>query len=350
MTERSERSDLLDFQSRLLAYIAMREPDGRTPRIEGLERLGGGSSREMYRLRLYRDDQTAPRRIILRKDPPAQGLVSLSERRTEYSVIRSLTETGIPVPKVFWLEEDPRHLGAPFFALSEITGCETETALLSRAPYSDLRESIAKDKWSILGRLAKLDPAALGLSQILEDIAPEDCWKRELDVWETMFERNRLAHQPILAATIRHLRRNPPKPPRKISLVHGDFRTGNFLYGSDGRVHGILDWEMAHLGDPLEDLAYSLSIQWALGNPDLRGNLAQLDQAVSWWEAASDLTVDRDALLWWRLFSTVKCQGLWASGAAGWCGGVNRDMVMVAAAWSCGATHEREALELMGRL
>jgi aminoglycoside phosphotransferase (APT) family kinase protein len=268
----------------------------------------------------------------------------------EFGVIKALHGSGVPVPEVFWLEEDPGPLGAPFFALAEITGCETSGSLFATSAYRDARAAIAQDKWSILGRLARLDPDELGLTGLLPCPAPDEVWRRELDFWEAMVEDNRQGPQPITSATIRHLRRNPPPPPARLAIVHGDFRTGNFLFAADGRVHGILDWEMAHLGDPLEDLAYSLSRQWAMGNGDLRGNLAPLDQAIAHWEQASGMRADPQALHWWRLFSTVKCQGLWASGAAGWRSGLNRDMVMVMAAWSCGATHEREALELMDRL
>jgi aminoglycoside phosphotransferase (APT) family kinase protein len=348
-------SDALEeLAQRLAAYIEARTPaEGRTL-VEGLDRLPGGSSREMYRFRLSRlgaDGRPGPsRRLILRKDPPGQGLVSLSERRMEFGVIEALQGSGVPVPEVFWLEEDPRHLGAPFFVLAEITGCETNGALFATPAYRELRASVAEDKWSILGRLAGLDPGPLGIADLLPVVAPQDVWRRELDFWEAMVEENLQGPQPVTSAAIRYLRRNPPPPPKRLAVVHGDYRTGNFLFGADGRVHGILDWEMAHLGDPLEDLAYSLSHQWAMSGGELRGNLAPLDVAIGHWEHASGLDADREGLRWWRLFSTVKCQGLWASGAAGWRTGINRDMVMVMAAWSCRATHEREALELMERL
>ena len=69
-------------------------------------------------------------------------------------------------------------------------------------------------------------------------------------------DRNELEPQPIIRAAIRWLRANPPPPPERVSVVHGDYRVGNFLYTKEG-IHGIVDWEMAHLGDPLEDLAWS---------------------------------------------------------------------------------------------
>lgn len=334
--------------TRLKVYIGQRAPEPGEVSIEGLERLGAGSSREMYRCRIVRNGEE--RRIILRMDPPGQGLVAMSERRIEYAVIHALRDTAVPVPEVFWLEQDPAHLGGPFFAMTEIAGCETDGALFDSKPWSGLRGSVGRDKWSIMGALARLDPSRLGLLEVIPARDPALAWREQLDFWEAMLEANRLGPQPVTAATIRHLRRNPPPPPAKIALVHGDYRTGNFLFGPDGRVHAVLDWEMAHLGDPLEDLAYSLTRQYASADGLLAGNLAAPEQAIGWWEQASGLTVNRQALLWWRLFTTVKFQGLWASGANGWQSGQNADIVMVSASWSCGATHEREALGLMGKL
>ncbi len=336
------------LSDRLKAYIAWREPDLGEPRIEGVERLGAGSSREMYRCRVSRPSDE--RRIILRMDPPGQGLVAASERRVEYGVIAALRDTQIPVPEVFWLEEDPAHMGAPFFAMTEITGCETDGALFASEPFASLRGSVGRDKWSIMGRLARLDPAELGITGLFAPNDPAQVWREQLDFWEAMLAANRLGTQPVTAATIRHLRRNPPSPPKQIALVHGDYRTGNFLFGPDGHVHAVLDWEMAHLGDPLEDLAYSLTRQYASADGLLAGNFAKQEQAIDWWEQASGLKVDPHALLWWRLFTTVKFQGLWASGASGWQRGENEDIVMISASWSCGATHEREALNLLGKL
>lgn len=336
------------LEARLKAYVGQREPELGEPAIEGLERLGAGSSREMYRCRIVRNGED--RRIILRMDPPGQGLVAMSERRIEYGVIDSLKSSDVPVPEVFWLEQDPTHLGAPFFAMTEITGCDTDGALFDAEPWSGLRGSVGRDKWRIMGALARLDPAELGITGLFPACIPADAWRDQLDFWEAMVEMNRLGPQPVTAATIRHLRRNPPPPPSRIALVHGDYRTGNFLFGPDGRVHSVLDWEMAHLGDPLEDLAYSLTRQYASADGVLAGNLTTMEQAIGWWEQASGLAVDPRALLWWRLFTTVKFQGLWASGANGWHSGENEDIVMVSASWSCGATHEREALTLMGKL
>ena len=77
--------------------------------------------------------------------------------------------------------------------------------------------------------------------------------------YQRLFERH---PQPIVRAAIRRLRRNPPGPPERISVVHGDYRSGNFMHDGHGKILGVLDWEMVHLGDAVEDLAWCFDPLW----------------------------------------------------------------------------------------
>lgn len=86
--------------------------------------------------------------------------------------------------------------------------------------------------------------------------------RHELDYWASVIEADALHPQPIAEAARRWLERHLPPPGPRLALVHGDYRTGNLLYDGEGRIRGVLDWEMAHLGDPLEDLAWSLDPLW----------------------------------------------------------------------------------------
>ena len=80
--------------------------------------------------------------------------------------------------------------------------------------------------------------------------------KQELDKWVKVIRDDSISIEPILEAGIRYLYRNPPEENAHQCLVHGDYRSGNFLY-LENKVTGILDWEMAHIGNPLEDLAWA---------------------------------------------------------------------------------------------
>jgi len=292
--------------------------------------------------------QPRERRLILRRDPSA-SLID-TDRKIEFAAYKSFFATSVPVPEVLWLEDDASHLGSPFFISVEMTGLQTSTALLQMEPYVSHQRKIAEQKWSILGAIASHDPAALGLVGTMEWVEPAQCLKRELDYWEGVLDSDELIPQPIIRAAIRWLRRNPPPPAQKISVVHGDYRTGNFLFDEQGRIHGILDWEMAHLGDPLEDLGWSLNRVWCWARDDRRGGLVPREQAVAIWEKASGLKADADALHWWELFATVKGQGIWVSSAHAWETGENKDPILVLSSWALMNSQDRAALELMGRL
>jgi aminoglycoside phosphotransferase (APT) family kinase protein len=338
-------------EERIAAYIARRLPGASEVVVDGLARISGGASRETYRFRLrYRASDGAPmeRPLILRRDPP-DSLID-TDRRNEFEAYRAFHGSAVPVPEMLWLEETSGPLDFPFFIAEEIAGFEASPAAISLPPYSAHREKFGRRKWTILGEIAKADPAALGLTKVMALVAPQDCWKRELDYWEGVIDADELAPQPIMRAAIRWLRANPPPPAQKISVVHGDFRTGNFLYDAEGEIHGVLDWEMSHLGDPLEDLGWGLNRIWCWAGGDLRGALLPREEAIAIWEEASGLKADPAALHWWELFNCVKGQGIWVSAAKAFSDGQNRDPIMIVSSWRLLNAQDRAALELMGRL
>ena len=145
--------------------------------------------------------------------------------------------------------------------------------------------------------------------------------------------------EPIVRAAIRWLRRNPPPPPERLAIVHGDYRTGNFLFDEQGRVTAILDWEMCHLGDPLEDLGWALDPLWAGTTPERPGQLLDRTRGLSTWEGASGLTVDQNALRWWEIFAHVKGSAIWISGSREYASGTNHDPVLLISGWLCTARH-----------
>ena len=341
---------MASLEERLADYIRLKMPQAREVRVDQLEQISGGASRQTYRFRLshIEDGQARERALILRRDPAA-SLID-TDRKIEFAAYRAFFNTPVPVPEVLWLEEDSRHLGSPFFIGVELRGFEASPGKILMEPYASHHREIAEQKWSILGEIAKQDPVRLGLVGTMEAVARDQCWARELDYWEGVLDSDELIPQPIMRAAIRWLRRNPPPPAQKVSVVHGDFRTGNFLFDESGRIHGILDWEMAHLGDPLEDLGWSLNRVWCWARDDRRGGLIPREDAIRIWERASGLKAEPAAIHWWELFATVKGQGIWVSSAHAWETGENKDPILVLSSWSLMNSQDRAALELMRRL
>lgn len=346
MTEASTSS----LAERLAAYAAHRLSDAAQPRVRALERIFGGASRETWRFVLeYGEGEAAvSRRLILRRDP--EGSLIETERAVEFAVLRGFHGTGVPVPEPLWLEAERHWLDHPFFVMEELVGFESSPQLVVAPPYAAHAAKLARQKWSILGEIARADPKALALGDVMEPVAPDACWSRELAYWEARIDRDEMAPQPVIRAAIRWLRRHPPPPAQKVGVVHGDYRTGNFLYDADGNIRAILDWEMAHLGDPLEDLAWGINPVWRWARDGRAGGLAHRDEAIRIWEEASGLRAEPASLHWWEVFSSVKGQAIWISGAREFSTGRNQDPILALSSWLMGNSQDRAALYDLGHL
>jgi aminoglycoside phosphotransferase (APT) family kinase protein len=334
------------IETGLARFVAARLPDVSNVLVDEVDRIHGGASRQTYRLRLQydQDGRAIERRLILRRDPESSLIET--ERSVEFAAYRAMLGTAIPVPEALWLEEGDDWLGAPFFVMEELQGYASDLTELVSPPYAELADKLAESKWSILGELARMDPTDVGLHQAFEVPEREECWRRELDKWEAILDEEERTPQPVTRAAIRWLRRNPPPPPARVGIVHGDYRSGNFLFNTEG-VQAILDWEMAHLGDPLEDLGWSLSPLWHIAKDDRAGGLVVPEQAIAIWEKAAGRPADRDALYWWQLFGCVKGQAIWVTAAKQYVEGPNKDVVLALSAWSIALSQDVGTLAVM---
>jgi aminoglycoside phosphotransferase (APT) family kinase protein len=333
---------------KLAAYLSGKL--GRPAEVVNLDRISGGASRETYRfvLRAPIDGTRFERRLILRLDPQASLIET--DRRTEFAAIAAFQGSDVPVPEPLWIETDAADLGAAFMVMTEIAIGEAHPFKLMQPPFARHSAATGQQKWTMLGAIARADPKSGGFAGIVAPVEPHACWRRELGLWEAMIDADQLEPQPIQRAAIRWLRRNPPPPAQRISIVHGDYRTGNFLVNQEGSICGILDWEMAHLGDPLEDLAWSLNRVWYFNNDERSGGLLPRQQAIAIWEKSSGLVAHPQALHWWELFSCVKGQAIWISAAREFQAGKNRDSIMAVAGWMQSTSQDRASLELLGHL
>jgi aminoglycoside phosphotransferase (APT) family kinase protein len=261
------------LQHRLIRYIGIKIPDAKNILVDRIERIVGGASRDTYRFRLQysQQNQAVERFLIIRLDP-ADSLID-TERRIEFFAYQAFFKTDVPVPEMLWLEEDTGHLGTQFFIAVELTGLQSNAAVMLSPEFAPSHARLAEQKWSILGKMTRHDPAGLGLDRIMQPVTPETAWLRELNYWEHVLDKDEVTPQPVIRWAIRWLRANPPPPAQKITVVHGDYRSGNFLFDMQGNIHGILDWEMAHLGDPLEDLGWGFNRVWCFAKDDRRGGL-----------------------------------------------------------------------------
>ena len=286
--------------------------------------------------------------FVLRKDPPASLLDT--SREAEYAYYTSFVGTSVPVPTMRWLEPDPAHLGGPFFIMERVTGGETAPATLHTPPYQPVHAQIARRMYETLAAVASFDWRESPIARVAEAPALDTAWSIQLRHWERIVDDNELSPQPIVRAAIRWLRANPPPPAQRVSVVHGDYRVGNFMYTVDGRIIAVFDWEMAHLGDPIEDLAWSMNESWQWANKDGRpGGIITVDEACRAWSAASGLQVDAHALRWWRIFCDVKCQGIWLTGTKSFQDGRTRELILPVISYMLVNSQDEALLRSMGR-
>ncbi|MEQ9143831.1 MAG: phosphotransferase family protein [Parvibaculaceae bacterium] len=334
-----------DIAEKIAVYLAHRNPDASDVRVSDVSRIHGGASRETYRFRATWQEggKACERALILRRDPEASLIET--ERDVEFNAYRAFHPTGLPVPEPLYLETETKWLERPFFVMEQIEGCEAASPF-GPDPYGAHAEKIGEQFWRHLGNIAGQDPASIGFADKTEYPDPSSCWKTALDYWEGEIDGDTLCPQPIAKGAIRWLRRNPPPPPKKISVVHGDYRTGNFLFNGEGEIRAILDWEMCHLGDALEDVAWASDPLWAFNDPR-PGSMIERERAYAIWSEQSGIEIDPVALRWWEVFNTVKGLAIWISAGKEYDAGTNADPIMAFSSWYCTDVHNRQLASWM---
>ena len=319
-----------DLSSAFLAYYS--EFQKKDFSLISFERIFGGASRETYKI-IVKDNSDNEERLVLRLSQDSSLIET--EQKTEYLAYSAFQESNVPVPILIDMSEENSKLGAPFMLMRELKG-EAASPFTSNI-YAPHEVDLGKQFWSILGEIAKKEID----KDIFRDFIGEvekPFWKNELDKWVKIIHEDSIGIEPILEAGIRHLYRNPPKESETISMVHGDYRSGNFLY-SENKITGILDWEMAHLGDPLEDLGWALSPIWSWQDKDRPAYLLKREDALKIWEETSNISINKDDLNWWELFAAVKGMAIWISAGNEFKSGTNIDPINLFSAWIPGDIH-----------
>lgn len=313
--------------------------------ISDIHPLYGGASRILALFKIKgEDDPSFARRLVLRMDPPSSFVES--EREKEFAALEALHKTKVPVPEPIFLDSEGDLLGAPFFVMSEVPNGRA-SGFFDIEPYGSSAAIVGEDVFTAMGHLATIDPGKHGLPDLL-DGAQTNPAEHQLDHWERVLKECETEPQPILRSGIRALKRRMPAPPEKLSIVHGDFRSGNFLIDDAGHLLALLDWEFVHIGDPMEDLAWCCDSLWAHHDPARVGGMVSLPAAVSYWENASGIKVDHDKFEWWRMFSAVRGMVMWTSSAAQFLSADAPNSAMMAFPdVVCRPVHERTIVEFL---
>lgn len=275
--------------------------------VENVQRLAGGASKEQFLFTLVRPGEFKEK-LVLRMDPTNSVLET--SRVQEFEILEAMHGV-VPVPEVRFLDKDGRWLGLPGMVTTFVSGTTKPTQ--GGAGVSGLgtgftqawREQLTPQFIDILARIHRFDFRSAILPHFgIPDDNPEQAALWRVNLWSRVWRESTTEPCPIFAVTESWLRSNLPKC-EELVLVHGDFRTGNYLFDEDSKkITAILDWELAHIGDFHEDIAWSLVEIFGGRSEDdiyLCSNLMSVDDYVANYEAATGRTVNRKTLLFYRI-------------------------------------------------
>ncbi|WP_293859712.1 phosphotransferase family protein [uncultured Alsobacter sp.] len=267
MTSLGEIKGAVDFEpARLAEHLSTRLPFARGPM--SLARISGGQSNPTYIVSF--PDGAA----VLRKKPAGVTLPSAHAVDREFRVLNALSQTSVPVPRALLYEADPAVIGTPFYLMDKLEGrVFHDCALPGIAPQD--RRAMYFSMAETLAALHAVDPAAVGLGDFGR---PGSYFARQLARWSRQWEESPTQDIPELDAVVEWLSAKLPADDGRSSVAHGDFRLGNLMFHpTEPRVVGILDWELATLGDPLADLGFCC-MTWH-SSPDEYSGILGLDLA-----------------------------------------------------------------------
>jgi aminoglycoside phosphotransferase (APT) family kinase protein len=215
----------------------------------------------------------------------------------------ALRASAVPVPCVYLWSDDPSILGDPFFIAEKVPG-DAPIPWGDEDGIPDERRGLLGAQFAdTLGDIHAADWTSSGLAKFAAGLTCENVAARELQRWEANYRRWALRSYPMLHRVLAWLREHPPLAPR-ICIVHGDYRLGNFLEVG-GRITAILDWELVHLGDPHEDLAWVCLPQYRGGTP-LMSKLIIREDLYARHELKTGRAVEPASIYFYTLFALVK--------------------------------------------
>ena len=298
------RMDVHEMEQRLAAFIA-RQVGVDHVAVTGLRRLAGGASREIWSLDVTyaRGGARVEMPLVLRRDPSAA--VAGAQRRDEFDLLRAAHATGVPVPKVHWVDDGSGGLGGQFFLMDRVDGETLARRLLRDDAYAGARRVMTGQLGRILATIHRIDRTAHGLGFLAEPAVGRSPAADELERYEQILRGISPDPHPAFELAIRWLRQRIPPGDERV-VVHGDFRIGNVIFGPEG-VRAVLDWELAHVGDPMEDLAWICVRSWRFGNDHLPvGGIGRREDLFRAYADASGRAVDPERVRFWEVLGNLK--------------------------------------------
>lgn len=251
--------------------------------VDNLRRLSGGASRETWTF------TAGDERLVLQRT--REG--GLRRMEVEVAVLKAASAAGVPVPEVIFDGAQNELLERPFMIVREVPGETIARRILRDDSYREARRVLPKQLAHAAARLHSIDATQI------DGLAADD----QVAQYRTVLDESGQSH-PVFEVAFRWLETNRPamSAPR---LVHGDFRLGNVIVGPDG-LSAVLDWELVHLGDPMEDLGWLCVRAWRFGGAQPVAGLGGYDELLDAYVEVTGVRPSRDTLRWWEVLGTLK--------------------------------------------
>ncbi|CAN5187280.1 phosphotransferase family protein [soil metagenome] len=306
----------MDVPAALSALAPRLSPDAKT--AINARRLSGGASLETWAFDL--DDRTP---LILRRRPPGGSMShSALPLSTEAALLGAVVPQGAPVPEVVRVCEPADGLGEAY-VMRRLDGETLGKRIVRDEAFAGVRPGLAERCGEVL--------AAIHATP-LDDLPPLETSDAgsELARYEAVYRQSG-AQRPVFEAALRWLADRAPPLERPV-LVHGDFRNGNLMISPEAGLVGVLDWELAHLGDPTEDLGWICVNSWRFGEwRKPVGGFGDYQDLLDGHAAAGGAPVSLERLLFWQALGSLKwgvmCLMMYASFASGSDRSIERAMI-----------------------
>jgi aminoglycoside phosphotransferase (APT) family kinase protein len=261
-------------------------------------RLSGGASQETWAVDAAPGSDTEP--LILRRRPGGAGAGSamVLDLATEAQLLGLAAHAGVPVPVVRYVLVPEDGLGSGYL-MQRLAGETIPRRILRDEALADVRPRLARQCGEILARIHAVPDRSL---PALPSAPAAVQWRQYRDLYDGFDWPH-----PVFELAFRWIDEQlPGVASARETLVHGDFRHGNLMIGPDG-VRGVLDWELAHRGDPLEDLGWLCVNSWRFGNIDLPvGGFGAREELFAGYEAAGGQRVDPERVHFWEVVGSLK--------------------------------------------
>lgn len=303
---------------------------GTTVEVVSLHQTYPGQSQETWLLEA-RIGGSEDRGFVLRVNPPGGGIVPLPLKR-EWDVYRLLAKTSIPVGEPLWYDESTEYFeGRPFFVRDLVPGSTEVAGLHAPGEAGDaLRRQVALEHAGVLAAVHTLDWESAGFGDVLAvPDGPADAARLEFDTWVEIWDSVRAEPFPMVTRALSWLEERRPTTAPRVSLLKGNNGLGEEIW-QDGRIAALSDWELASLGDPAQDWAFSQGML----------SLWDRDKVLDHYESVAGFSLERKNIEFWSVWTLFKAMCCTTAGLRGFLDG--RDLRPVLPAIGFGVVHLME--------